>query len=196
MADMKISELSSVASLNNGDLIEVSQVDSSSPTGYSSMKASMTDVGNKVNNNIQYTQDLETIAKTIIGAVNEVNGKVNVIGTIVNGSSTGGSAVFTRTWAAKASITLTKGVWIISTRVILQQDNNGYRALNIATTSGDSTPQCTSPAVNGNLTALNMSVMQNVTSSSATFYLNGVHNSTQNSELSMISWYLNAVRIA
>ena len=73
MADMKISELSSVASLNNGDLIEVSQVDSSSPTGYSSMKASMLYVGEKVNNNIQYTQDLETKAKTIIGAVNEVN---------------------------------------------------------------------------------------------------------------------------
>ena len=139
---------------------------------------------------------LTTTNKTLVGAVNEVNGKVNAIGTIVNGSSTGGSAVFTRTWSAKASITLTKGVWIINTRVLLQQDNNGYRALNIATTSGDSTPQCTSPAVNGNLTALNMSVMQNVTSSRATFYLNGVHNSTQNSELSMISWYLNAVRIA
>ena len=75
MADMKISELSSVASLNNGDLIEVSQVDSGSPTGYSSMKASMIDVGNKVNNNIQYTQDLDTTSKTIVGAVNEVNGR-------------------------------------------------------------------------------------------------------------------------
>lgn len=71
MADMKISELSSVASLNNGDLIEVSQVDELSPTGYSSMKASMTDVGNKVNNNIQYTQDLDTTSKTVIGAINE-----------------------------------------------------------------------------------------------------------------------------
>lgn len=73
MADMKISELSSVASLNNGDLIEVSQVDSSSPTGYTSMKASMLDVGKKVVNEIPYTQELETTSKTIIGAVNEVN---------------------------------------------------------------------------------------------------------------------------
>lgn len=129
-------------------------------------------------------------------AIGDLSTKVNAIGTIVQGSSTGGSAVFTRTWAAKASLTLTKGVWIINTRVLLQQDNNGYRALNIATTSGESTPQCTSPAVNGNLTALNMSVMQRVTSESMTFYLNGVHNSTQNSELSMITWYLNAVRIA
>lgn len=72
MADMKISELSSVASLNNGDLIEVSQVDSSSPTGYTSMKASMKDVGDKVVNEIQYTQELDTSAKKITGAINEL----------------------------------------------------------------------------------------------------------------------------
>lgn len=71
MADMKISELSSVASLNNGDLIEVSQVDSSSPTGYTSMKASMADIGEKVVNEIQYTQELDTSAKKITGAINE-----------------------------------------------------------------------------------------------------------------------------
>lgn len=82
MADMKISELSSVASLNNGDLIEVSQVDSSSPTGYSSMKASMTDVGNKVNNNIQYTQDLDTTSKTITGAINENKSQIGDLSTL------------------------------------------------------------------------------------------------------------------
>lgn len=84
MADMKISELSSVASLNNGDLIEVSQVDSSSPTGYSSMKASMLDVGEKVVNEIQYIQELDTSAKKITGAINELVGEMDEKATIVD----------------------------------------------------------------------------------------------------------------
>lgn len=82
MADMKISELSSVASLNNGDLIEVSQVDSSSPTGYTSMKASMKDVGDKVVNEIQYTQELDTSAKKITGAINENKSQIGDLSTL------------------------------------------------------------------------------------------------------------------
>jgi hypothetical protein len=45
MADIKISELERVQSLNNGDLVEVSQEDSYSETGYSSKSAKMTDLG-------------------------------------------------------------------------------------------------------------------------------------------------------
>lgn len=72
MADIKISELTRVASLNNGDLVEVSQVNELAPSGYTSLSASMTDIGAKVNTDIEYTTDLADFSdKTIVGAINE-----------------------------------------------------------------------------------------------------------------------------
>lgn len=72
MADIKISELTAVSALNNGDLVEVSQVNALAPSGYTSLKASMTDLGEKVNNDIQYTTGLVDFTdKTVIGAINE-----------------------------------------------------------------------------------------------------------------------------
>ena len=71
--EYRISELTGVTSLNNGDLVEVSQVDALSPSGYTSKKATFTDVGAKVNNSIEYATDLQTTDKTVIGAINEVN---------------------------------------------------------------------------------------------------------------------------
>lgn len=72
MADIKISELTRVASLNNGDLVEVSQVNELAPSGYTSLSASMTDIGAKVNTGIEYTTDLADFSdKTIVGAINE-----------------------------------------------------------------------------------------------------------------------------
>jgi len=68
----RISELTAIGTINNGDLVEVSNVDSNSESGYASKKATMTDLGDKLNNNIQYSTDLETTNKTIIGAINEV----------------------------------------------------------------------------------------------------------------------------
>ena len=72
MADKRISDLTQVASLNNGDMLEVAQVDAQAQSGFTSKKASMTDVGNKVNNSIEYTSALNTTSKTVIGAINEL----------------------------------------------------------------------------------------------------------------------------
>ena len=72
MADIKISELTAVSSLNNGDLVEVSQVNELAPSGYTSLKASMADIGKKVNTDIEYTTDLADFSdKTTLGAIKE-----------------------------------------------------------------------------------------------------------------------------
>lgn len=70
----RISELTAIGTINNGDLIEVSNVDANSESGYASRKASMTDLGNKLNNGIEYSTELNTDDKKVIGAINEVNG--------------------------------------------------------------------------------------------------------------------------
>lgn len=74
--DFRISELPSSASFNNGDLIEVSQVDAQSESGFTSVKKQMTDVGEMINNGIEYISGLNTTNKKIIGAINEVNSAI------------------------------------------------------------------------------------------------------------------------
>jgi hypothetical protein len=86
MADIKISELERVQSLNNGDLVEVSQEDSYSETGYSSKSAKMTDLGEKVVNGIEYTSELNTSNKKIIGAINEIASYTPVYGNTASGA--------------------------------------------------------------------------------------------------------------
>lgn len=79
MADIKISELTQVSALNNGDLVEVSQVNALAPSGYTSLKASMTDLGKKVNADIEYTTDLADFEdKTALGAIKETAKDKNV----------------------------------------------------------------------------------------------------------------------
>lgn len=79
MADIKISELTAVSSLNNGDLVEVSQVNELAPSGYTSLKATMTDLGEKVNTDIEYTTDLADFTdKTTLGAIKETAKDKNV----------------------------------------------------------------------------------------------------------------------
>ncbi len=79
MADIKISELTAVSSLNNGDLVEVSQVNALAPSGYTSLKASMADIGKKVNTDIDYTTDLADFTdKTTLGAIKETAKDKNV----------------------------------------------------------------------------------------------------------------------
>lgn len=137
---------------------------------------------------------LDTTAKTITGAINELNKLLTPIGTIVNGTKN--ATVFTRTWGQKGYIILNKGKWIVFIRVLLQQDSNGYRAMNLAQTSGNDTPQAINMAINGNLTSLNLSTILNVTADNTTFYWNAVHNSTQNSELTIDNYIFQAIRIA
>lgn len=73
--DFRISELPTSASFNNLDLMEISQVDEHSLSGYTSVKKTMNQIGDKLNNSIEYSVDLNTTDKKIIGAINEVNAK-------------------------------------------------------------------------------------------------------------------------
>lgn len=86
--DFRISELPTSASFNNLDLMEISQVDENSLSGYTSVKKTMNQIGDKLNNSIEYAIDLNTTDKKIIGAINEVNGKLPTISTTTVGNMT------------------------------------------------------------------------------------------------------------
>lgn len=73
--DFRISDLPTSTSFKNLDLMEVSQVDENSLSGYTSVKKTMNQIGDKLNNSIEYAIDLNTTDKKIIGAINEVKGK-------------------------------------------------------------------------------------------------------------------------
>ena len=81
MADISTIAISSLNATNAAasDLIEVAQVSSGSSTGYASMRTSLTSVGNLLNNSIQYSSELETTDKTIIGAINELKGMIEAL---------------------------------------------------------------------------------------------------------------------
>ena len=70
--DVRISELTPISSIGNNDLMEVSHEDSAAESGYVSTKMTMTQLSDKLNNNIQYVSDLETASKTIIGGINSL----------------------------------------------------------------------------------------------------------------------------
>lgn len=75
MADIKFSEMSveSGASIDNGALFAIANVDNSSDTGYSSYATTVLDVATKINKHIQYATDLPTFTnKTVFGALNEL----------------------------------------------------------------------------------------------------------------------------
>lgn len=74
--DFRISDLPSTALFNANDLMEVSQVDSGSDSGYSSVKKTMTELGEDLNNDLEYLTALNTSSKKIIGAINEVNAAI------------------------------------------------------------------------------------------------------------------------
>lgn len=75
--EYRISELDSVASLNNGDLVEVAGVDAQTETGYRSVKVPMTQLGDKLLNGIDYVTDLQTTSKKVFGAINEVKSNID-----------------------------------------------------------------------------------------------------------------------
>lgn len=69
MADMKISEMTSAAQVNETDNVELSQGSSGS---FSSVKATILAIANKIVSGINFTSALQTTNKTITGAINEV----------------------------------------------------------------------------------------------------------------------------
>ena len=70
--DYRISDLSTAPSIGNSDLMELSVVNTASETGYTSMKAPVLNIANKIVNATQYVSDLQTQNKTITGAINEI----------------------------------------------------------------------------------------------------------------------------
>jgi hypothetical protein len=124
-------------------------------------------------------------------AINQLNSDLNEIGTVVIGSTL--STAAKKTWAANRKISLPKGKWIVSARCIFASDNTGYRAINIATNNADSTAQCSVQAVNGTGTGLSTTIFADL-ENDATYYLNVVHSSTNNTELSITS-DLRAIRV-
>ena len=79
MPDYKftISALPESIGMNAGDLVEVSQVDAGSSTGYTSVRKTMTELGEELNNGILYSSGLTTTNKKIIGAINELDNSRN-----------------------------------------------------------------------------------------------------------------------
>lgn len=69
--DIMLSEMSSAEALAGTSLLYVAIVDALQASGYGSRKTTAEDLSNLINNSIQYA-GLNTTAKTIIGAVNEL----------------------------------------------------------------------------------------------------------------------------
>jgi len=59
-------------SLNTTDVFAIAQEDAGSPTGYSSKATKLLAIANEVVKGLNYSSDLQTTSKTIIGAINEV----------------------------------------------------------------------------------------------------------------------------
>lgn len=85
--DRRISDLTTAGTINNDDLMEISTVNQSSDTGYSSVKATIAAIATKILGGIQYAADLVTSSKTIFGAINELHGTV-LSSTLTSGSTT------------------------------------------------------------------------------------------------------------
>lgn len=66
----RISELSTAATLDGTDLLEIAQVNAGSQSGYASAKITLTALANKIAKGIQFG-DLQTTAKDLIDAINE-----------------------------------------------------------------------------------------------------------------------------
>lgn len=126
--DYKISDLSNVVEISNNDLVEISAVNTSSQTGYSSVKATITQLANKIVNNILYSADLVTTAKTIIGAINELasggGAWTDVTGTLTAGST---------------SITLQDASITTSSTIEVYTDTFGVNPTNVAVATGSVT---------------------------------------------------------
>lgn len=69
---VRYSDLDTAASIGGNDLTALAVENSQSETGYSSKKVTMNQLGSALNNGIEYTSELQTTSKKIIGAINEL----------------------------------------------------------------------------------------------------------------------------
>ena len=75
--------------LHTTDILGIAQVDPDTETGYGSKGTDFDDMSKFFLKGIQFSSDLQTTNKTVIGAINEVNG------TYVTGTLTAGSTFLT-----------------------------------------------------------------------------------------------------
>lgn len=104
--DYRISDLTTVSAISDADLMELSAVNPASDTGYSSMKMPITALASKLLGGTQYAADLQTSAKTIFGAINEV------AGIVLSGTLTAGQTSITFTNAAITASSTLANLWI------------------------------------------------------------------------------------
>ena len=117
MPDIKISELTLASSLSVNDVLPIVQTLNGNLT---TMKANFTQVGNKVNKEIQYTSDLKTTSKTVLGAINETAG-VWVSGTLT---------------AGQTSLTLSNAAITTSSNIDIYTDKFGVNPTNAVVSTG------------------------------------------------------------
>ena len=96
--EARISDLPVAGSIKGADNLELSQT---TVDGLVSTRASVAGIGLKIVNDIEYTSELQTTSKKVIGAINEINGKAITTDNIASqtvavagkvGTSTKGSA--------------------------------------------------------------------------------------------------------
>ena len=122
--DYRISDLTTVSAISDADLMELSAVNPASDTGYSSMKMPITALASKLLGGTQYAADLQTAAKTIFGAINEV------AGIVLSGTLTAGQTSITFTDASITSSSTLDNVWT---------EDFGVKPTNIVITAGSIT---------------------------------------------------------
>lgn len=104
--DYRISDLTTVSAISDTDLMELSAVNPASDTGYSSMKMTIIALASKLLRGTQYAADLQTAAKTIFGAINEL------AGVVLSGTLTAGQTSITFTDASITDSSTLANLWI------------------------------------------------------------------------------------
>lgn len=90
MATTSISQMTTAATVDNGDLFEIAHPDGGSATGYASNKQSLAAIADHMATVVSYPT-MNTAAKTIVGAINEIlqsaGGGVELTGTLAAGNT-------------------------------------------------------------------------------------------------------------
>ena len=90
MADPKSIHEFLTGEADNGTLFLVDTPDQQAQSGYTTEKLPITDIGDFINNELQYTQDLDTEDKTVSGAINELHDSIGADVYSTNTSYTAG----------------------------------------------------------------------------------------------------------
>lgn len=126
MATKSISQLDSAVAVSNDDLFETAVPDAGSASGYTSKKHSMAAVADHAANVVVYPA-LQTVAKTLSGAINELN------------ASTGGVVLTGTLIAGNTSITLSNAAILTTSTFDFYTDKFGVNPTNVVVAVGSIT---------------------------------------------------------